>query len=186
MLVPRGSLSAVTEVSMTDHAVSTVDTSACSVAQIDAPAMTAVNGTTKKPDNTAIGGIRVEAEPSGALALAGVAAIQVTSNGTTGAFSLPLAGAGRYTVRFFDPQQRVAPLVATDVLPANVPTNAQLAKALSISGTVSINSTDPVPGASIQILCVSCSGIEATRPITETATNSASKYAIAVPDPGTM
>jgi len=185
MLVPRGTLSAVTELSMTDHAVSAVNTSTCSVAQIDAPAMTAINGTTKKPDMTAIGGIRVEAEPIGNLALAGVAAVQVTSN-ASGAFSLPLAGGGRYNVRFFDPQQHVAPLVTNDVAPAGVPTNALLAQALSLSGKVMVGSSNVPAGTSVQILCATCSGLEQSRPITETATNNVSRYAIAVPDPGTM
>ena len=185
MLVPRGALSAVTELSMTDHAVSAVDTSACSVAQIDAPAMTMINGTTKKPDMTAIGNIRIEAEPTGVLALAGVAAVQVTSNGS-GGFALPLGGSGRYNVRFFDPAQRVAPITSTNVLPGQVPTNAILEAALTISGDVKLDTNEGVIGASIQILCSTCMGIEATRPITETVSNTAAKYAIAVPDPGTM
>jgi hypothetical protein len=186
MLVPRGSLFAVTEVSTMDHAVSAINTSTCSVAQIDAPVMTTINGTTKKDDGTVIGGVRVEAEPTGVLALAGVSPVHLTSS-STGGFALPLAGGGRYNVRFTDPQQRAAPLVATDVASGGVPTNAALAKALAISGTVSVvNNTNPVIGASVQVLCATCSGLEVARPIAETATDAVSKYRIAVPDPGTM
>jgi hypothetical protein len=186
LLVPRGSLFAVTELSMTDHAVSAINTSTCSVAQIDAPAMTTISGTTKKDDGTAIGGVRVEAEPIGVLAQAGVAPVQIASN-ATGGFSLSLAGGGRYNVRFADPQQRAAPLVAADVAPGGVPTNALLPKALTISGTVSVTtSSNPVIGASVQVLCATCSGLDLVRPIAETATDSVSKYRIAVPDPGTM
>jgi hypothetical protein len=185
ILVPRGSLTAVTELSMTDHAVSSIDTSACSVAQIDAPALTTITGTTKDADGNAIEGVRVEAEPTGMLALAGVGPIHVTS--TAGAFSIALASAGHYNVRFVDPQQRAAPLVANDVAPGGIPTNAQLAKALFISGTVSVvNNGNPVIGASVQLLCVACSGLDVERPIAETATDIVSKYKIAAPDPGTM
>jgi hypothetical protein len=186
MLVPRGALSAVTELSMTDHAVSAIDTSACNVTAIDAPAQTLVTGTTKDSDDKVLPNVRVEAEPTGALALAGVPPVQLVSS-STGAFSLSLAGNGRYNVHFTDPQQRAAPLVASDVAPGGVPTNAQLAKALAIAGQVSVvNSSNPVIGASVQVLCASCSGIDIVRPIAETATDGVSRYRIAVPDPGTM
>jgi hypothetical protein len=185
-IVPRGALSAVTKLSAMDHAVSSIDTSACAVAEINAPAMTAVSGTTRDAASNVLDGIRVEAEPAGALALAGVAPIHTTAN-ATGMFVLPLAGNGRYNVRFSDPQQRAAPLVAADVAPAGVPTNAQLAKAIAISGTVSvISNTNPVIGASVQLLCATCGGLDIARPIAETATDVASRYRLAVPDPGTM
>jgi hypothetical protein len=186
-LVPRGTLSAVTELSATDHAASALDTSACSVAQIDAPAQSTISGTTRKDATTTLGAVRIEAEPIGVLALAGVPPVQVVSN-SSGAFSLPLAGGGRYNVRFADPQARAAPLVANDVAPLGVPTNAVLPKAIAISGEVSIvNSANPVVGASVQILCSSCNGsLDVARPIAETATDSISRYRIAVPDPGTM
>ncbi|HEX5059140.1 MAG TPA: hypothetical protein VFV99_07255 [Kofleriaceae bacterium] len=187
MLVPRGALNVVTVLSMTDHAVSAIDTSACSVTQIDAPAMTTITGATKDATMTALPNIRIEAEPVGVLATAGVAPIHIMSNDTTGAFSLPLAAGGRYNVRFTDPQQRAAPLTASNVAPGGVPTNAQLAKALALTGQVSIvNNSTPVIGASVQILCTTCSGLDLERPIAETATNTVSRYAIAVPDPGTM
>lgn len=190
-LVPRGALTAVTELSVPaqsppDHAASALDTSACNVTAIDAPTMTQIAGTTKLDDTTTLGNVRVEAEPVGDLALAGIAPVQVVSS-AAGAFTLPLAPGGRYTVRFVDPQQRAAPLVADDVAPGGVPTNAILGKALFISGKVSVvNNMNPVVGASVQILCAGCSGIDAARPIAETATDTVSRYRIAVPDPGTM
>jgi len=76
--------------------------------------------------------------------------------------------------------------VSNDVAPGGVPTNALLKAALSISGEAKLINSNPVTGASVQLLCSTCTGLEATRPINETATNSISKYAIAVPDPGTM
>ena len=186
MLVPRGALSAVTELAGSDHAISALDTtSSCSVAQVDAPAQTTINGTTRD-GTTAIGGVRIEAMPAGMLALAGALPVQAISQ-ESGAFSLPLAPGARYHVRFSDPLARVAPLEAKDVAPGGVPTNAVLPEALAISGLVSVASnTNPVIGASIQILCATCTGLEATLPIAETATDIVSRYRIAVPDPGTM
>jgi hypothetical protein len=186
LLVPRGMLSAVTELPMNDHALSAINTSSCSVTQIDAPAMTTVTGTTQDPSNVAIGGIRVDAEPTGLLALAGVPPTQESSD-VTGAFSLRIAGGGRYNVRFSDPQQRIAPLVASDVAAGGVPTNAVLAQALAISGSVRITTTSlAVGGASVQVLCATCGGLDQARPIAETASSFSGGYAIAVPDPGTM
>ena len=121
------------------------------------------------------------------LALAGVSPIQVTSD-ANGAFALPLAGGGRYDVRFSDPEQRAAPLPAPNVTPGGVPTNAVLPKALAVTGKVSVlNDSNPLVGASVQILCVTCTGPRnRDRPIAETATDVISHYRIAVPDPGTM
>jgi len=186
MLVPRASLSAVTEVSMTDHAVSALDTSACSVAQVDAPAMVNISGTTRAIDNSPIDGVRIEASPLAALSLAGILPVQATS-AANGSFNVLVPSGGRFDVRFTDPKARGAPLVTLNVTSAGIPTNAVLPKALTISGDVSLlNITNPVIGASVQVLCATCTGLDATRPIAETATDSQSKYRIAVPDPGTL
>ena len=185
-LVPRATLSAVTEVSMTDHAVSALDTSACSVAQVDAPAMINVSGTARSIDNTPLDGVRVEASSLTTLSLAGILPVQATS-AANGSFNLLVASGGRYDVRFTDPKARGAPLVVLDVTSAGIPSNAVLPKALTISGDVSVlSSTNPVIGASVQVLCATCTGLDAARPIAETATDALSKYRIAVPDPGTL
>ena len=182
MLVPRGSLSAVTELSATDHAVSAIDTSACGVASIDAPAMTTVSGTTKKDATTTSAPFAPKPSRSACSRMPACRRVQVTSN-ASGAFALPLAGAGRYNVRFIDPQQRVAPLVVSNVAPGGVPTNAILPKALALTGKVSVvGSTKPVIGASVQILCTACTGLETALPITETASEAPSAV-IALPSP---
>jgi hypothetical protein len=148
--------------------------------------MTTISGTTSDAATNVLAGVRVEAEPAGVLALAGVAPVHVTST-ATGAFVLPVSGAGRYNVRFADPLQRAAPFVQNDIAGAAVSTNAILPKAITLSGKVSVEGNgNAVLGASVQLLCASCTGIEASRPIAETATDSVSKYRFAVPDPGTM
>lgn len=185
-LVPRAPLSAVSEISMLDRAVSALDTSACPAAPtINAPAQVNIPGVARDSLAQTLSGVRVEAWPTGALAQAGTQPVQATSSGS-GAFNLLLASGASYDIRFVDPFARAAPLTLLNQA-ASGSIIATLPKSLKISGDVSVlNSSNPVIGASIQILCASCTGLDAARPIAETATDAASHYSIAVPDPGTM
>ncbi|MGE5184144.1 MAG: carboxypeptidase-like regulatory domain-containing protein [Acidobacteriota bacterium] len=186
-LVPRSSgLSAVVELSATDRAVSAVDASACSVASIDAPAGTTAVGGVLDSTAAALPGVRVQAQPTRALALAGIPATEAFTD-STGHFSLPLATGGYYDVRFADPLGRAASDVVPDVAAAAIPTSQNLPKALHLSGAVSVvGSSNPVGGAALQILCATCSGLAASQPIAEAATDDTSRFVLAVPDPGTM
>lgn len=186
ILVPRAPLSVVVELGTNDFAVDTIDTSTCAAQTIDAAAMTIPTGTARNSANAALSGVRVEATPLGVLALADAQTV-IATTAQDGTFSLPLAAGGRYDVRFVDPFARGARLELRNIAPAGVPGNAVLPNALRITGKVSVaGSTQPIPNASVQILCATCSGIEAARPVAETATDSLSDYRIAVPDPGTM
>jgi hypothetical protein len=186
VLVPRSNaLSAAVSLSAADWAVDAVDTSACAAQTIDAPVGITRTGITKNA-TTLLGGVIVEATPINELAAADAQPI-VTTSDANGNFSIDLASGGTYDVRFIDPQARAAPLPVLSTPPANVPQIALLPKALTISGKVTVTGTsNPIIGASIQILCASCSGIDASRPIAQTATDAQSNYRIAVPDPGVM
>jgi len=185
-LVPRAQLSAVTEISSSDYAVSALDTSACpSAPTINAPAQVFIPGTTRDITAQSLGGVRVEATPVGALALAGTLPAQATAN-ASGAFTIPLASGASYNIRFSDPFARAAPLTIMNA-PATGTLNVMLPKSLKISGDVKVlNSSVGVAGAAVQILCANCTGLDAALPIAETATDVVGKYSIAVPDPGTM
>jgi hypothetical protein len=186
VLVPRASLSAVVELGTADFAVDTIDTSACAAQIIDAPPLLVRTGVAKNVTNDLLPGVRVEATPVGVLALADAQTVSVTTD-NAGAFSISLASGGRYDVRFVDPYQRAATLPFSNVQPGNVPTTASLPKAIAVSGAVTIaGSTQPVAGATVQLLCASCTGVAASRPIAETASTNQSQYRLAVPDPGTM
>lgn len=181
-LVPRAALSAVVEVAAGDFAVDAVDTTSCAAQAIDAPPRVTRSGTTKSATAN-LTGVRIEASPIGVLAQAGAQPVIATS-GANGAFSIELASDGRYDVRFVDPQARAAQLAIMNT--TTVPATATLPKAQSIYGDVAVSTiANPVVGASVQLLCVACTGLEATRPIAQTATDSASQYRVAVPDPGT-
>lgn len=180
-LVPRAALSAAVEVAAGDFAVDAVDTTSCAAQTIDAPPRVTRTGTTKTA-TTNLAGVRIEATPIGVLAQADAQPVVATS-GANGAFSIDLAAGGRYDVRFVDPQARAAQLAIMNT--TTLPATATLPKAQTIYGDVRVTTiANPVVGASVQLLCVSCTGIEATRPIAQTATDSASHYRVAVPDPG--
>jgi len=193
VLVPRAaSLSAVVELGMNDFAVDTIDTATCGALTVDAPDLIVRTGTAKNVANDVLSGVRVEATPIGVLAQADAQVITAITN-ASGAFSISLASGGRYDVRFVDPYARAARLEQLNISPAAVPTTATLPKSLAISGKVSVSgSSQPVTSASIQLLCApgpsnpTCTGIETTRPVAETASDGISAYRIAVPDPGTM
>jgi hypothetical protein len=188
-LVPRSSaLSAVIEIAANDFAVDAIDTSTCPVLTIDAPAPVVRSGVAKSASNIVLGGIRIEASPVGALALAGVGAVGTTSNASSGAFSITLASGGRYDVRYSDPEARVARREDLDIAPSGIPPDPIMPAAIAIRGKVSLsNSSQALPGTAIQLLCTQCSStVDATRPIAQTTTTSTSDYRIAVPDPGVM
>lgn len=183
-LVPRAALSAVVDLGSGDVAVASLDTQACAAQAITAPAMTTATGATQDAGGHPLAYARIEAVPTGALALAGAPRIEARSDGT-GAFALPLASGGRYDVTFSDPRGHNAALVVADANAAAIPGAAVLGKALAMTGKVSvINNPNPIIGASVQMLCVGCG--PATPPVAEAATGETSTYSLGIPDPGTM
>jgi hypothetical protein len=185
-LAPKLSLSAVVQVAPGDLAVAAFDLSGCASGSISAPAGPVVSGSIVNTAATSLPGARFEAVPTRALALAGAPAVQAIADGN-GHISAQLASGGYYDLRYDDPLGRGAQLLLPDTAAAGVPGTATLGKALLMSGTVSvIGSANPVEGAAIQILCSTCTGLGAVVPVAQTASDSASMYEVAVPDPGTM
>jgi len=183
MLVPRAPLSAVIEVAGGDFAVAALDTSTCAAQALDAPAQIVATGTLESSAQTPLAGARAEAMPIGALALANLIPVEATSD-ANGHFSLALAAGAHYALHFFDPGGRGAPLDYTDETAAGVPAEPKLNAAIAITGQVTvIGFPNPVANASVQILCSACTGVAASQPIAETATDSTGAYRIAVPDP---
>lgn len=187
MLVPRASLSAVISVAAGDFAVASLDTSTCAAQALDAPPPTVAIAQIEDPMGTnVLPGARAEAMPIGALALANLVPVEATA-GANGHVSLSLAAGAHYALHFFDPGGRGAPHDYPDETAAGVPGEALLNKAIAISGQVTvIGFPNPVANASVQILCSACTGVAASQPIAETATDSTGAYRIAVPDSGPM
>jgi len=123
--------------------------------------------------------------PIGALAMAAAPVLHVTTDGA-GMLTAALAAGGHYDLRFRDPVGRRAPLVVADREATTIAAIYSLPLALQLRGTVMYAGTQTVANASVQILCEDCTGIERTKPIAEAATDGTGRFALAVPDPGTM
>jgi hypothetical protein len=169
-------LSAVVQIAPNDLAVVAV---ACGVSTITAPAEVG-NAGGVTTNSAALANARVEATPAGALALATLVPIDATT-GSDGSFAMQLASGATYDVRVADP--RGAPFEALGV--SSVPASIALGKPLVISGTISVGPTD-LAGAAVEVLCASCSGVEADRPIAQAASDEQGHYQLAVADPGSM
>jgi hypothetical protein len=182
-LVPRAPLSAVIEVAPGDFAVASLDTSTCAAQALDAPPAIVASGTLENSAHTALAGARAEAVPIGSLGLANLIPVEATSD-SAGHFSLSLAAGAHYSLHFFDPGGHGAPHDYPDETAAGVPLEAMLNAAIAISGQVTvIGFPNAVANASVQILCATCTGVAASQPIAETATDTTGEYRIAVPDP---
>ncbi len=186
-LVPRAALSAVIQLAAQgDLAVTTFDASACAAQAFDAPARMTATGVVHGPDaaTTPLSNTRIEATPIGALAMANLIPVQTTSD-ANGTFSLLLASGAHYALHFFDPSGRGSPRDFADQTAAGVPATVQLAAAIAITGNVSVqNDPNAIQNASVQLLCASCTGVAASQPIAQAATDITGNYRVAVPDPG--
>ncbi|MEO8845399.1 MAG: hypothetical protein ABI591_24295 [Kofleriaceae bacterium] len=185
-LVPRASLAAVIQLAAADFAVAVLDTSACAAQVLDAPARITATGLVLDAGHQPLVGARVEAVPVGVLAMANLIPVQATTS-SGGAYSLALASGGHYELRYFDPGGHGAPRDFPDLTAAGVPATTDLGAALAITGLVSVlDNVNPIENASVQLLCSNCTGVAASQPIAQTATDITGNYRIAVPDPGTM
>ena len=186
VLVPRAQLSAVVAVSPTDLALVAIDVTGCAALAINAPGVVTSVGTVRSSALATLGGVRLDATPVGDLALADAPPVEVRT-ASNGSFTVGLASGGHYDLRFNDPVGRGGPVVALDALAGAAPTSVTLPRALHLHGEVTMPSnSNPIANAAVQALCLSCTGLDAVRPISETSTDGASAYSLAVPDPGTM
>lgn len=191
VLAPAGPLSAVTSVTTPlstdppDTAVSAFDLSSAVPATIDAPMMRMF--TTKALGQVpALDGVRVDLVPTGPLALAGSPTLQLRGD-ATGTVRTSIAEGGVYDLVFSDPEGRSGQRIVTSVTYASVGTSYQLDPAVFVTGTLSVTGNpNKIRGASVQILCATCTGIDRDRPIAEVASDVAGDFVLAVPDPGTM
>jgi len=191
VLAPAGPLSAVVTVgtlspTVPDLAVTPFDLSTSLPPTIDAPAMTSI--TTQALGQVTLDGARLDLVPVGALALAGAPTLQLMGD-AIGSFATSIPGGGSYDAVFSDPEGRSGQRIVLDVTAASFGPGSSylLDPAVSISGTLSVTGNpNRIRGASVQILCATCSGLGRERPIAEVASDQAGDFVLAVPDPGTM
>jgi hypothetical protein len=63
--------------------------------------------------------------------------------------------------------------------------NYRLPAALQISGALRSGGVLALPGASVQLMCEACSGIDRALPLFEAVSDAGGRFTLAVPDPGT-
>ena len=183
-LVPKASLSAVVQTSTGTVAVVATNQSTCNTSTLSVPSSVVAGGTVTDSNAATLAGAIVEASPTQELAAAGMPPLQATTN-ASGVYSLALASGGHYDFRVVDPYGRGAPFALMDTASTSAPAAPSLGKALHLSGKVTIvGDPNTVQGAAIQVLCSTCSGLDAQRPFAAAATDSSGHYLVAVPDPG--
>ena len=182
-LVPAGPLSAVTTIAPNDLAVGVADFSAGVPAQITASDPLAVSMDAKGGVDPVPGAV-LDLVPTGALALAGAGPLHFTADGT-GHLATLVPGGGTFEMWWSDPAGVRASLVLGSVTPFSGPYD--LPKAVYITGDLTVTgSTNPVVGASVQVLCDACTGFQKLRPIADAASDPHGSFSLAVPDPGAM
>jgi hypothetical protein len=183
VLAPAGPLYAVTTIAPGDVAVGALDLTAGVPAQILAPPLTAFS-TDATGGGGPLDGATLDLVPAGALALAGAPTLHFTAD-IAGHVIGQIPTGGVFDVRWSDPASRRAPLVERDV--TQLMGTYELPAAVYISGDITVTgSSNPVIGASVQVLCADCTGIDKNRPIAEVASDPHGSFSIAVPDPGAM
>lgn len=186
-LVPSGPLAAVIEVGAGDLAVASFDTTGGAPATLDAPPMqlitTAVTATT---DGNVAGlpGAMIDLVPTGALAMAAAPMLRLIA-GDAGTIAAALPSGGHYQLRFQDPQGRGAPMVVADRAIAAIAPSYLLPAAIRIQGTLLLDGKLALSGASVQLMCNACTGLDAALPLAGAASDATGRFTLAVPDPGT-
>ncbi|HEY0253217.1 MAG TPA: carboxypeptidase-like regulatory domain-containing protein, partial [Kofleriaceae bacterium] len=183
LLVPRAALGAVAQIAANDYAVVALDTSACVAQTIDAPARIAKAGTIDSPGGLPVGGVRIEAVPTGTLALANLIPVEAVT-ASDGTWAMQVASGATYDVKVIDPAGRGTKQLAPSAFP---PATMRLDKAQVLNGTITlVDGGNVVEGAAVQLLCASCSGLAAQTPIAATATDITGFYQLAIPDPRSL
>jgi hypothetical protein len=186
-VVPSGPLSAVIEVGPGDLAVTLFNTTGGAPASLDAPAMqlitTAITATTAR-GVTPAPGASLDLVPTGALAMAAAPVLRLIA-GADGAIAAALPAGGRYQLRFQDPLGRGAPLVVADRAITAIASSYLLPGAIHLEGTLLGDGVVALPGASVQLMCTGCSGVDAALPLAEATSDAGGRFSLAVPDPGT-
>jgi hypothetical protein len=187
MFVPSAMLSAVIEVGPGDLAVTVLDTTGGAPASLDAPAMplitTAITANTDGGARPAAGA-SLDLVPTGALAMAAAPMLRLIA-AQDGTIAAALPAGGRYQLRFQDPLGRGAPLVVADRAITAIASSYLLPRAIHLEGTLLGDGVRALPGASVQLMCSVCSGVDAALPLAEATSDDAGRFSLAVPDPGT-
>ncbi|HEU5060609.1 MAG TPA: carboxypeptidase-like regulatory domain-containing protein [Kofleriaceae bacterium] len=129
-----------------------------------------------------VAGARVSAAPDGLLARSTAAGGAATS-GEDGSFDVRVAADGSYQVRVDGPggAGRVhRALAAPGALPVELPAT------LELTGTLAIAGGNRVPGALVQLQCLTCGPDGGPAPVAEAISDAAGQFTMLAPDPGVV
>ena len=192
VLVPSAGLVVVIAPPRGDLAVVALDTTGGLPANLDAPAAQPIAISALDRAGSGLPGATLDLVPTGALALAAAPAPHVTADGS-GTFThlasgelLTFASGGHYDLRFHDPIGRAAPRLVTDRTADTIASSYMLPAAIKLRGELRLGGTQVLAGASVQILCETCTGIDREWPIAEAMSSATGRFVVAVPDPGTL
>ena len=187
MRVPPWQLSAVVELTPSDHPVAAIDLTSGTPASMTVNPATSKPTQLQRPGGAAIDGAVLDAIPAGDLAQAGVASAIRARADAGGQLSVSLSDGARYDLRIHDPIfGRGAPRVVAGVTSATIAAGYALRPALTATGKLALaGSPAPLAGASIQVLCITCPGLERSRPLAEATSRADGSFTLVVPDPGT-
>lgn len=164
-----------------DHAVTPIDLTNTVPGTINALATVPRSTQLTSSTNAGLAGAVLDAVPTGPLALAGAPTIRRVA-GANGALTIDLAPNADYVLRLSDPNgNRAALREVTGATSGNLAASLALLKATRVQGTVT--GSGAIPGAIVQFLCVTCTGLERSRPIAEGVTGIDGSFSLAVPDP---
>jgi len=183
--VPPGRLSAVITEASGDVSVIALDTTASAPSVREVPAVQPVATAVQSAAGDGLPGAVIDVVPLDALALAG-AAEQRWIAGAAGAITGSVAPGGRYQLRLHDRAGRGGSLVVGDLAASAIAPAYRLPAPLALRGTLKTAKGEVLAAASVQLVCIDCSGLDLDRPITEAASDSAGGFVLAIPDPGTM
>jgi hypothetical protein len=177
----------VIEVAPGDLAVALFNTTGGAPASLDAPPMQLITTavTAMIGGNPAgLPGALIDLVPTGELAMAAAPMVRLIA-GDAGTIAAALPAGGHYQLRFQDPQGRGAPMVVADRAITAIASSYLLPAAIRIQGTLLRDGKLALPGASVQLMCTGCTGLDAALPLAGVASDAIGRFTLAVPDPGT-
>ncbi|MCX5741207.1 MAG: hypothetical protein NT062_01770 [Proteobacteria bacterium] len=179
--VPATPMKVVAEIAPADVAVVALDLAGVIPASIAMPVVPVHATTIVDLVGTPLVGVHVTLVPRGELALAALPPLELVTT-TGGAVGVPYAVDGSYDLRIDDPAGRGAPTQLTDLSPT-LAASIALPAAVVVTGTIKQSGNpNPVVGASVQVLCKACIGVDRTRPIAQAASDLAGRFTLVVPD----
>lgn len=181
--VPAANLTAVVESAAGDFAVVGLDTAA-PPSVVDTPVPQLVTTAMLDGPGAGLAGAVLDLVPTGPLATAGAPTVRAVA-GADGLIAVSLPSGGRYELRFTDPVRRAGALVVAERPITMIAASYRLPAALQISGALRLSGTLALAGASVQLMCESCGGLDRALPLFEAMSDADGRFTLGVPDPGT-